>query len=375
LETVVYDSYYDVGGDQFANVFQALDHANHTKKFCYFNIHKDWINALEQTYSVPKPNRKTLQVLYLKKLKQLRQNHNKLVLAYSGGTDSHTILKIAIDNDIYFDEVIIEYPGVMEAANDQIINAEQIMALEFVNKHIGKSIGKVTVIKWNEKDYEYLNHAGWYKNPKFYQHNKIKVRPCVKVYMSKHYNDLDGVIITGHEKQGVRFKNNKFYWFVTDTGTTEHKIIRNAFPFFLDPEIVVSYAYVLRDQLKGKLNYFTQIGDRYDFFWKIPLAETKKFYESLGLEFINHESVKFTQKPNWGTHHNYKNKGIINSLEKYGHTQILDKIYYLHEHINNEYKNTNHAVQSDGTFVKTVERYSQMFEYVENGLICRGHDV
>ena len=132
METVVYDSYYDVGGNQFANVFQALDHANQTQKFCYFNIHKDWINALERTYSLPKPNRQSLQVLYLKKLKHLRQNHNKLVLAYSGGSDSHTILKIAIDNDIYFDEVIIEYPGVMEAANDQIINAEQIMALEFV---------------------------------------------------------------------------------------------------------------------------------------------------------------------------------------------------------------------------------------------------
>ena len=263
---ITFDSYYDVGGHRFANIFQAFDQSIKTAQFCYYKIDQSWIDAVQSFKINQHPTRKTLQDLYYKKLKTLRNKYNKIVVAYSGGTDSHTILNIAIKNKIYIDEVYLEMPGVMGLSKDKNINQEQIMALNFAQKHVGKNIGKIKTVNWTEQDYDYLDIKDFLKNPRYYQHNKIKVKPCWAVFASQYYKDLDGIVITGHEKPGIRFKNNKFYWYVTDTGTTEHKIINKAYPFFLDPEIALHFSSVLKKSLENNLDYFTKIDDRHDFF-------------------------------------------------------------------------------------------------------------
>lgn len=371
----MFQSHYDVGGHKFANIFQAFDHSIKTGQFCYYKIDQNWIDAVQSVKINQQPTRETLKDLYCRKLKTLRNTYKKLVLAYTGGTDSHTILDIAIKNKIYIDEVFIEFSGVMELVKDKFVNQEFITAFDFAQKHLRKDIGNIKVVNWNKQDYDYLNIEDWWKNPTYYQHNKIRVKPCWAVFASKYYKDLDGVVITGHEKPGIRFKNNKFYWYVTDTGTTEHKIIKNAYPFFLDPEIASHYSFALKSSVQNNTNYFTKIDDRHDFFWRIPKSDIKKFYDDLGYTFISEDALEFTQKPAWGTQHNYKNQGVIQYLKNYGHNDILNRLFELHQKIYNQYCDHPYTVQTDGTFVKTVERYSQMFEITDNSLICRGHDI
>jgi hypothetical protein len=371
----MFQSHYDVGGHKFANIFQAFDRSIETGQFCYYKIDQNWIDQLESIRVRYNTNSKELQKIYIKKLELLRKQHNKLVLLYTGGTDSHTILDLAIKNKIYIDEVFMSFPGIFDAESDKVLNQEYNVALEFVKKNIPSSIGKIKLYKWTIEDYKYLDVKDWWKNPKLYQHNKIKFQPCWAVFASEYYKNLNGIIITGHEKPGLRFKDNKFYWFVTDTGTTEHKIIKKTFPFFLDPEIVVFYAHQLKKLLQNKLDYFTPIQDRYDFFWKLPDSNIKKFYKSLGLTFLSFDSIQWTKKPSWGTHHNYKNQGILKSLKKTKQKKILNKILTLHNSIYQQYKNFPYMVTTDSNLVKTVERYSQMFEITNNSLICRGHDI
>ena len=206
----MFQSHYDVGGHKFANIFQAFDRSIETGQFCYYKIDQNWIDAVQSVKINQQPTRETLQDLYCRKLKTLRNKFNKIVLAYSGGTDSHTILDIAIKNKIYIDEVFIEFPGVMELTKDKTVNREHILALSFAKKHLRKDIGNIKVINWAKQDYDYLDVENWWKDSRYYQHNKIKVRPCWAVFASEYYKNLDGVVITGHEKPGIRFKNNKF---------------------------------------------------------------------------------------------------------------------------------------------------------------------
>lgn len=370
-----FKSYYDVGGEKFANIFQAFNRSIESKNFCYYKIDNDWIKHIE-SYSVnKKPTVDTLHNLYAEKLKKLRNKFNKIVLAYSGGTDSNTILNIAIKNKIYIDEVYIMFPGVIELSNDSVVNREQILAVDCSKKYLNKSIGSIKIIKWQKDDYNYLKNDKWWEDPLIWQHNKIKVLPCWAAYGSQLYKDLDGIVITGHEKPGIRIQDKKLYWYVTDTSTTEHQIMKNSIPFFLDPEISLNYAFLLKDLIKNKTNYFTKIENRFDFFWKIPLQESKKFYKSLGYIFISKDAVNFTQKPDWGTHHNYKNQANLKILQKTDNKKIYNRLIECHKKIYDTYKDYPYMVETDGVLMKTVERYSQMFEITDNSFICKGHDI
>jgi len=371
----MFNSYYDVGGQRFANIFQAFDKSIENGQFCYYKTDADWIDQIQSIKVESDINHLHLKQIYAKKLKELRQQHNKLVLLYTGGTDSHTILDTAIKNKIYIDEVFMSFPGIFEAESDKILNKEYNVALEFVKKNVPHNVGKIKFYKWTYENYDYLDSKEWWKNPEKCQFNIIKVQPCWAQYAADYYKDLDGIVISGHEKPSIRFINDKFYWFVTDGSSTEHKIIKKSFPFFLDPTIVVNYAYAVKNLLQNHLHYFSKIDDRYDFFWKLPKAEIENFYRSLALVFLNKESIDFTIKPKWGTIHNYKNQGILKQIKDSNQNDILEKIHKLHHDIYTQYSQHEHMVQTDGKFTKTVERYSQMFEFTNNTLICRGHDV
>ena len=130
----MFNSYYDVGGQRFANIFQAFDKTIENGHFCYYKTDSDWIDQIQSIKVESDVNHLHLKEIYTKKLKELRQQHNKLVLCYTGGTDSHTILDIAIKNKIYIDEVFMSFPGIFEAESEKILNKEYNLALEFVKK-------------------------------------------------------------------------------------------------------------------------------------------------------------------------------------------------------------------------------------------------
>ena len=236
------------------------------------------------------------------------------------------------------------------------------------------NIGKIKFYKWTIEDYKYLDVKDWWKNPELYQHNRIKVQPCWAVFASKYYKDLDGIFITGHEKPGIRLKNRKFYFWTSDTKSTEHCIIKKSFPFFLDPDIATNYVFKLKSLIQNDKKFFNKFDDRYDFFWQMPSNMSSKeiidFYNQLG-----HIFLYIIKKPSWGGWHNYKNQGILKNLETLEHKDILGKILNLHKNIYQTYRLHPYLVQTDGKFTKTFERYSQMFEITDNSLICRGHDV
>ena len=87
----------------------------------------------------------------INRLKEIRKNTGKLKLLYTGGTDSFTILKLCIDNDIFVDEIATYMASL---TGDPRTNIEYLPGLEYAKKHEKKSIGSINIIDPTIQDME-----------------------------------------------------------------------------------------------------------------------------------------------------------------------------------------------------------------------------
>jgi len=103
--------HWESNGIEFTNKYKALVYAsqNNTKvEFKYYtSIWKNFDRSL--LGKVP------LSVLYKERAQQLRDRYQYIVLYYSGGADSHNILRTFIDNNIKLDEVCVKWPKVLQS--------------------------------------------------------------------------------------------------------------------------------------------------------------------------------------------------------------------------------------------------------------------
>jgi len=98
--------YYRVGWKKFYNKTLALLESKQT------GYDVDWIfnNDVYGKINWTVPVNETLEQLYLRRALQLRNDYDYLVLYFSGGADSTNILKVFVDNNIFLDEIVMQYP-------------------------------------------------------------------------------------------------------------------------------------------------------------------------------------------------------------------------------------------------------------------------
>ena len=109
--------HYTVNNKKFYNVFAALSYAAHNcpHEHVYFDIYsqefdkQDWTVYPESSY----------ESLFALRARQIRNKCNKVGVAFSGGTDSVTVLKSFLDNNIKVDFV---YIGYIKTANDNLLS-------------------------------------------------------------------------------------------------------------------------------------------------------------------------------------------------------------------------------------------------------------
>jgi hypothetical protein len=95
--------YYTCNGLEFESKIQACFHSLKVNKPV------DWVfNDVEfGLYDWTKEPEETLDQLYDKRVKELREKYDYLILSYSGGSDSHNILMSFIRQGIHLDELLI----------------------------------------------------------------------------------------------------------------------------------------------------------------------------------------------------------------------------------------------------------------------------
>lgn len=98
--------YYTVGVQMFTNKISALTESKKTGQDCKWFFNDDVFSA----YDWITPPTLGLKEVYKKRALQIREKYDHIVLNYSGGADSHNILRAFLDNNIKLDEICVRNP-------------------------------------------------------------------------------------------------------------------------------------------------------------------------------------------------------------------------------------------------------------------------
>ena len=100
------NGFYTVGNNAFSAKLTAVQYASRTNEPIKWNFLDDAYTSMNWRT----PLRTPLRELYRIRAQQLRDKYDYLILFYSGGADSHTVLQSFIKNHIKLDEIIVTWP-------------------------------------------------------------------------------------------------------------------------------------------------------------------------------------------------------------------------------------------------------------------------
>lgn len=102
----MFQQYYQVGNQNFFSKTSALIEATRT------NTHPTWQFHENVFKNIPwqMPSGKTLNEVYLNRAKALREKYDYLVVMFSGGSDSTTIVNSFVDQNLPIDEIVVKWP-------------------------------------------------------------------------------------------------------------------------------------------------------------------------------------------------------------------------------------------------------------------------
>jgi hypothetical protein len=159
--------FYQVGQESYADKLQALLVATQNNIHPEWNFHRDVFDHYDWQSRSGVP----LKELYRRRAQQLRDKYSYLTLHYSGGSDSHTILRAFLDNNIPLDEVYVRWPikalegnYTPDATNLAVEN--QVSEWDFVIKPDLEYLAryhpeiKLTVSDWSDEIEPILSNIG-----------------------------------------------------------------------------------------------------------------------------------------------------------------------------------------------------------------------
>ena len=100
------NGFYQVGNKIFNHKIHALQEASQTTQDVHWNFNDEVFNRLVWTQRLQIP----LLEIYCMRALQLRQKYEYIIVCWSGGADSTTVLESFLDNDIPVDELLILWP-------------------------------------------------------------------------------------------------------------------------------------------------------------------------------------------------------------------------------------------------------------------------
>jgi hypothetical protein len=130
--------YYEVAGTRYDNKWDAMLHATSLKTSYTWDFAPEIFSNIN--WSTPIPF--SLDELYQRRLQQLRDQYDHLILFFSGGKDSLNILMTAINSGILLDEIVVYYPFAMEKLfNNRELDSDNLYSeVEFAAKPILKKL-------------------------------------------------------------------------------------------------------------------------------------------------------------------------------------------------------------------------------------------
>ena len=256
---------YRVGDFEFHSKLEALEMHKHTGT----HPHWDFNEAMYSSYDWTIEPSENISELYRRRAQQLRDKYDYIVLWFSGGADSTTVLNSFVDNDIELDEVAsyIDY----DATGDRggLLNAEIVdVAVPYANKIIERCPWmKHRLVDHSQFTVDYFadtkNKFDWIYNKNMFFTPNSGWRTSIGTKIKEWRNIIDSgkklCLLWGHEKPRMHYENKRWsFRFIDliDNGPTVDSFAgRDPYDtelFYWSPdlpEIVIKQAHLIKNYL------------------------------------------------------------------------------------------------------------------------------
>lgn len=245
--------YYNINGVKFANPYATFLHASiyETHTFPKFDFYDDVFSTINWTVEPLE----SFQSLCDKRAYQLRNKYSKLVLAFSGGTDSITVYNTFLRNNIHIDEIYVSYSG---NSNPEYMSKDIVNWL--IQNHPDKTTKIVTKSAFDDvgiKEFEtQVTSEDFLVTKNLSSHFKYNCPLLDQTIISRLFSNNNYCVVTGHEKPYL-IKENDGYYFTFLDGTFGVVMMRPEMEFFfVSPDLPELHA----KQCHMMLNYCLQTG-------------------------------------------------------------------------------------------------------------------
>jgi hypothetical protein len=211
----------------YSSKTQALMHATRVNTWMDWNFNEESFNKVNWSQE-PTEN---LDQLYYQRALQLRQTYDYLILNYSGGSDSKTILDTFLKNNIHIDEILVRWPkkgsekiytpNAIDYVPENVYSEWDLVILPDLQWIAAQYPGiKITVWDYTEEVEKYYKDIDWITKVNGEHLNPAQIGRYA-MGMDIHKRILDRGKKVGHihglDKPRVAHENGKFYCFFLDS--------------------------------------------------------------------------------------------------------------------------------------------------------------
>lgn len=330
----------------------------------YEREYNSWATFVAQPYQKIEQKLKTEKFdknkdYNLEFLKKLRSENEYIRLFFSGGVDSYTIFKMAIDNDIFIDELVAIATGNNLKSKENLEIYKN--AIPLAEKHKG-TYGKFTC-----KQVTLDHHHSVYKDPMCL----LKYPECGADFpmyrrMWNNHDFSNGVNIFSSDKPQLVYYNNRWYSVLLDSSLNGlYSADKNLLIFNFEAENIFSL-------IKDSINYRNYLLENTDLDKKMQFFKLTKNFSIIGREEILKDGYpkSFSSGPNiW----NYKDHHALCETVEQQKLELL-KDYYkavdvlLSVYPDYNFESRNLSSMKFGWFIDidNLEIYTQQ-ELIPNG--------
>jgi hypothetical protein len=262
--------YYLVNGIKTLSKFEAWQFANGNFNDIQFIYNDDILSSYDWTVEPAED----IYELYAQRAIQLRKDYDYLVLMYSGGIDSHVMLKTFLENNIQLDEICTFSNTDVEEKTGKLNQEVFNKAIPFVQtldlKKLGTKfrhidIGKLVIDQWSDEFY-FENFHYFTHGPQWHVIRSHKFKENIKDHMELNLKGKRVCYIWGHDKPNIFLRNNQYCYKVADTcvdfGARQYVnqiMLKEKFLNFYDeafyisrefPKIIIKQCHLLVNKMK-----------------------------------------------------------------------------------------------------------------------------
>jgi hypothetical protein len=256
---------YHINGRYVNNIYLALHESWKTGgeiKFYCFDYEFDQHNWSQEPTE-------TIYELMSRHAKNLRNRYERLVLLWSGGTDSHTIYNVFNLNRIHIDEILV---GSNTGNFTQVGMHPEDNATWLRKNHWDPT---TTITHYNNHDTELrsMNVTDenwiWADKGDLLKYETISTGNAVEEMLQRHHSGHSWCAIAGYEKPRLIYRNGT--WHHRQLGMVFHPAMGYNYieHFFLEPQIAIKQAHMVK---RGVKNLLKVTGDP---LWENDWAEAK----------------------------------------------------------------------------------------------------